>query len=120
MTGRLLPTGGAVDEIELPDGRVIEVSIVDAGNPVVFLRASDLGASGTELPPEIEARTDLTDTLEAVRAIAAELLGIVPTAPRRPRGRPACRRSATSRRRPRTGPAVAPRSMRRRRTSAGA
>ncbi len=77
VTGRLLPTGRPRDEVELADGRLLEVSVVDAANPVVFLRASDLGFAGTELPAEIEARTDATARLEEVRGIVAEWLGIV-------------------------------------------
>ena len=78
VTGKLLPTGRRIDRVELEDGRTFEVSIVDAANPTVFLRAADLGVTGTELPLEIEARQDVTDTLEAVRSVVAEWLGLVP------------------------------------------
>lgn len=76
-TGALLPTGNPVDELRLADGRTIQVSVVDAANPVAFLRASDLGMRGTELPAQIEARTDVTSVLEEVRGVVAEWLGIV-------------------------------------------
>ena len=33
----------------------IEVSIIDAANPLVFVKAEDLGLSGKELPEEINA-----------------------------------------------------------------
>ncbi len=75
--GRLLPTGNPRDAMSLSDGRTIEVSLVDAGNPVVFIRAGDIGMQGTELPPQIEARVEVTDTLEEIRSIAATWLGIV-------------------------------------------
>jgi 2-methylaconitate cis-trans-isomerase PrpF len=77
VTGKLLPTGSPVDELELADGRRIEVSVVDAANPTVFLRASDLGLHGTELPPEIEANDAATAVLEEARSIVAERLGLV-------------------------------------------
>lgn len=76
-TGKLLPTGQPCDELTLSDGRTIQVSVVDAANPVVFLRAADLGFAGTELPIEIEARKAATDTLEEARGIIAERLGLV-------------------------------------------
>ena len=79
VTGELLPTGRAQDEMALADGRRIRVSLVDAGNPCVFALAADLGARGTESPEEIEANVALCDTLEQIRAIAAEWMGIVPT-----------------------------------------
>lgn len=78
VTGQLLPTGRPRDEVSLRDGRRLSVSVVDAANPVVFLRASDLGLTGYELPDEIEARTDATAALEEVRGIVAEWLSIVP------------------------------------------
>jgi len=40
-TGKLLPTGNAKDTIEV-DGVKYPVSIVDAGNPVVFINAANL------------------------------------------------------------------------------
>jgi 2-methylaconitate cis-trans-isomerase PrpF len=77
-TGRLQPTGHATDRFVLADGRTIEVSIVDAANPIVFCSAAVLGLSGTELPAEVEARHDAVRMLEEIRSLAAELLGIVP------------------------------------------
>lgn len=77
VTGRLLPTGRPCDELTLSDGRRVQVSVVDAGNPTVFLRAADVGLAGTELPPQIEARTDATAVLEEARSIVAERIGLV-------------------------------------------
>jgi 2-methylaconitate cis-trans-isomerase PrpF len=77
VSGVLLPTGQPRDELRLADGRTITVSVVDAGNPTVFLRASDLGFDGTELPVEVEARTQATGTLEEARGIVAERMGLV-------------------------------------------
>ena len=77
-TGRLLPTGHCVDRLSLADGRHIDTSIVDAGNPVVFCEASVVGIGGTVLPAALEARPDVMETLEEIRSIAAELIGIVP------------------------------------------
>jgi 2-methylaconitate cis-trans-isomerase PrpF len=55
----------------------VEVSIVDAGNPVVFMRASRLGLSGTESPAEIDADAKLLHTIERVRGQAAQLIRMV-------------------------------------------
>ena len=77
VTGHLLPTGQARDTLTLAGGRSLTASIVDAANPVVFLPAAELGLTGTELPPEIDANTGATAVMEEVRAIAAEMLGIV-------------------------------------------
>jgi hypothetical protein len=77
LTGKLLPTDRPRDEITLRDGRMFEVSIVDAANPVVFVAAEALGFSGTELPLAIEADTAATDTLEEIRGLVAHWLGLV-------------------------------------------
>ncbi|MEX2547986.1 MAG: PrpF domain-containing protein [Chloroflexota bacterium] len=79
VTGKLLPTGRPDEEMTLADGRSVRVSLVDAGNPCVFVLAEDVGARGSEAPDEIEANVGLCDTLEEIRAIAAERMGIVPS-----------------------------------------
>ena len=70
-TGRLLPTGRAH---EIIDGA--EVSLVDATNPFVWIRASDVGMSATETPQAIDANRPLMDRLEAIRVEAARRMGM--------------------------------------------
>ena len=70
-TGRLLPTGHAQDTI---DG--VAASLVDATNPVVFVRAKDLGLTGTEMPQAMDADRTLSTRLEKIRTTAAEMMGI--------------------------------------------
>jgi 2-methylaconitate cis-trans-isomerase PrpF len=74
----VLPTGKPRDEVTLADGTSIEVSIVDAANPVVFCEASSVGLTGKELPAEIEARPEVAAKLEWIRSVAAERIGIAP------------------------------------------
>ncbi len=73
----LLPTGNAVDVLDVPGFGSIPVSIVDAANPLVFAKAQDLGLSGTELPEELNARSDKLELLERVRGMAAVKLGLI-------------------------------------------
>lgn len=73
--GTLLPTGNLRDTIRSSDGE-IEVSIVDAANPLMFLRAEDLGLDGGELPDEINARSELLDRIERIRGACAVMLGL--------------------------------------------
>ena len=53
-TGKLLPTGAPLDRLDVPGLGPIEVSMVDAANACVFVRARDLGLTGRELPDELE------------------------------------------------------------------
>lgn len=79
VSGALLPTGAPADSIEV-DGRVIEVSLIDAATPFVFVAAADIGASGSELPEDILADAALQARMEAVRGWAATVLGLSPSA----------------------------------------
>jgi 2-methylaconitate cis-trans-isomerase PrpF len=76
VTGKLLPSGNPRDELDTPSGR-FTVSLVDAANPCVFVRAMDVGCSGTELASEIATNPHLMSTLEQIRSAAAVQLGLV-------------------------------------------
>lgn len=78
-TGKLLPTGNAIDALDVPTVGRIEASMVDAANPVVFVAAADLGMKGTELPAELEADAALIAKFEEIRVAAAVRMGIVAT-----------------------------------------
>jgi len=75
-TGRLLPTGNPVDRMEVEGLGSIEVSYVDIGNAHVFVRARDLGLTGTETAAEIDANGPLRETLEKIRAQAGVAMGM--------------------------------------------
>lgn len=73
----LLPTGNAVDVLKVPGFGDVEVSIIDAANPLVFVKAKDLGLTGRELPDELNASQEKLDLLETVRGLAAVKLGLI-------------------------------------------
>lgn len=78
-TGSVLPTGNPTDMIQVPGYGEFEVSIVDAGNVVVFVEADSLGLKGTELCREIEADKELRTKMEAIRAAATVRVGLAKT-----------------------------------------
>ena len=79
VTGRLLPTGNVIDTIEVDSLGKVEVSLVDAANPCIFVDASVLGITGAETPMEIDSMVDVMAKLESIRAHGAVLMGLVGT-----------------------------------------
>ncbi|HEV3186840.1 MAG TPA: PrpF domain-containing protein [Acidimicrobiales bacterium] len=77
-TGALLPSGHVTDHLDVPGHGAVEVSLVDAANAAVFVRAYDVGLTGVELPDELESRTDVLALLEAIRRAASVRMGIAP------------------------------------------
>jgi 2-methylaconitate cis-trans-isomerase PrpF len=75
-TGRLLPTGRPVDEVELDGAGRFRLSLVDAAAPVAFVAAAELGLDGTEPPDELEARPEVMALLDRLRRRAGVLMGL--------------------------------------------
>lgn len=66
ITGDLLPTGNPRDIIKI-DNEEFELSIVDAGNIVIFISADELGLKGTESSSEIDRNKELLKKIERIR-----------------------------------------------------
>jgi 2-methylaconitate cis-trans-isomerase PrpF len=70
-TGKLLPTGHAVDMIE-----GVAASCIDAANPCVFVMAETLGKTGSETAQELESDAAFLARMAAIREAGARLMGI--------------------------------------------
>lgn len=85
-TGKALPTGNAVDVLELPEavgGGSVPASLVDVSNPGVFVRISDLGLGlkatpRNFTPATVDADAALKRRLEAIRQAGAIKMGLDP------------------------------------------
>ncbi|HJV99990.1 MAG TPA: PrpF domain-containing protein [Arthrobacter sp.] len=77
-TGTLLPTGAATDTITA-GGTRWTVSMVDAGAPVVMLRAEELGLDPARYSSWRAGVELQLDTLEQIRRQAAVRMGLAPT-----------------------------------------
>ncbi|MBV8167643.1 MAG: PrpF family protein, partial [Alphaproteobacteria bacterium] len=75
-TGKLLPSGQPTDVLEVEGVGSIEASLIDAANPCVFVPADALGATGLEMPEQLDANPALLQKLEAVRRAASVRMGI--------------------------------------------
>lgn len=78
--GSVLPTGRAVDELDVPGLGRLPVTLLNAGNPTVFVRAETLGLSGTETQAQVNGDGPLLARLEALRAAGAVAMGLAATA----------------------------------------
>lgn len=74
-TGSLLPTGNTLDLLHIPGHGDIEATILDISNPMVLVRAEDIGLTGTELPDALNQNQIVSDLLEKIRGAAACLMG---------------------------------------------
>jgi 4-oxalomesaconate tautomerase len=70
-TGRLLPTGRAVDRIE-----GLSATCIDNGMPVVVVAASDLGVVGDEPPDVLEQDDALRGRVRSLRLEAGRRMGL--------------------------------------------
>ena len=75
-TGKLLPSGKIVDRLDVPGFGAIDASLVDAANPAVFVRARDIGLTGTELPEQLEANAKIMRLLDDIRVQGSVRMGI--------------------------------------------
>jgi 2-methylaconitate cis-trans-isomerase PrpF len=75
VTGRLFPTGNRRDSVDIPGHGTIDITIIDAANPVVLVRAEAIGLTGTEIDA-IDAGPDIQATLETIRCKAAVKIGL--------------------------------------------
>lgn len=78
--GEMFPTGRLVDELEVPSLGRLEATLINAGIPTVFVRAADLGLSGTELQPDLNEDRERLARFEAIRTAGALRMGLIATA----------------------------------------
>jgi 2-methylaconitate isomerase len=75
-TGKLLPTGNARDQLDVAGLGRIEASLVDAANPVVFVRGSAFALDPRSRPEDLERDAELMKRLEELRVVSAVRMGL--------------------------------------------
>jgi 2-methylaconitate cis-trans-isomerase PrpF len=71
VTGSLLPTGRALEEVVLDESTRLSTSVVDCGTLYAFVPAADLALQASESPAEIEARPGLMARVGRLREVIA-------------------------------------------------
>lgn len=75
--GAMFPTGQVVDVLDVPGVGELQVTLVNAGIPTIFLNARDLGYAGTELQEAINGDAAALARFEAIRAHGAVRMGLI-------------------------------------------
>lgn len=73
----MFPSGNLVDTLTVPDEGTFEVTMISAGIPTLFFRASDLGYEGTELQEAINGDPAALERFEKIRAYGAVKMGLI-------------------------------------------
>jgi probable AcnD-accessory protein PrpF len=75
--GSMFPTGNLVDELEVPGVGTFKATMINAGIPTIFVNASDIGYTGTELQEAINSDANALNRLETIRAYGAVRMGLI-------------------------------------------
>lgn len=89
VSDALFPTGKPCDTLDIAGLGPIEATLINAGNPTVFVAASALGLSGREGQADINGDDRLLARFEAIRAQATVAMGLAASADEATRLRPA-------------------------------
>lgn len=73
----MFPTGNLVDELEVPGVGTFPATMISAGIPTIFLNATDIGYSGTELQGDINGNPEALERFETIRAYGAKAMGLI-------------------------------------------
>ncbi len=75
--GAMFPTGHLVDELEVPGLGRLPATLINAGIPTIFVNATDIGYSGTELQEAINGDAAALERFETLRAHGALAMGLI-------------------------------------------
>lgn len=75
--GSMFPTGNLVDDLEVPGVGTLNVTLINAGIPTIFVNALDLGYTGAELQNDINSDPKALAMFETIRAHGALRMGLI-------------------------------------------
>ena len=75
--GAMFPTGNLVDDLEVPGVGTLKATLINAGIPTIFVEASAIGYTGTELQDAINGDEKALAMFETLRAHGALRMGLI-------------------------------------------
>ena len=75
--GAMFPTGQVVDALSVPGLGTLEVTMINAGIPTIFVNAAAIGYRGTELQDAINGDATALAMFESIRAHGAVRMGLI-------------------------------------------
>jgi len=75
--GSMFPSGNLVDILHVPDVGDVEVTMINAGIPTIFVNAAALNYTGTELQEDINGDSKALEIFEKIRAHGALKMNII-------------------------------------------
>jgi len=75
--GAMFPTGNLVDDLQVPGLGTLKATMINAGIPTIFVNASAIGYTGTELQDAINGDAKALAMFEALRAHGALRMGLI-------------------------------------------
>ncbi len=75
--GDMFPTSRKVDTLDIPGLGPIQATLINAGNPTIFIDAAVMGLKGTELQGDVNNSKEMLKLAEAIRAHGALAMGLV-------------------------------------------
>ncbi len=77
LGGSILPTGNPADRLDVPGIGLLDVSVIDMANFLIFVRAGDIGMDTAASIFDMQADTALVARLEAVRKAVSAHIGFI-------------------------------------------
>jgi len=75
--GAMFPTGRPMDDLEVPGVGTFKATLINAGIPTIFVNATDIGYTGTELQDAINGDAKALVRFELIRAHGAMKMGLI-------------------------------------------
>lgn len=73
----MFPTGNVVDDLVVPGVGTLKATLINAGIPTIFVNATDIGYTGTELQSAINSDKEALAKFELIRSHGAVKMGLI-------------------------------------------